>query len=228
VIRRGGRWLARGVVVLLAVPLIYLLASLAGGLIGNGHTARGGETRVGLVIGGIHTDLLIPLTPQVRARFAFAEGAGVPVLAEGAEWLLVGWGAREFYTTAGTYADITASAVVSGVTGDASVMRLEVLGWIGDLSAVPMIRMDEVQFTGLLDTLDATFARDAKGVRIALDHPGFSPTDAFFTAKGGFNIFRTCNVWVGEVMAEAGIPFGTWTPTPQAMRLALWRFHAGG
>jgi uncharacterized protein (TIGR02117 family) len=228
VIRRAGRWLGRAIAVMLAVPVVYMLASLGGGLVGNGHAARGGETRVGLVIGGIHTDFLIPLTPEVRARFAFAEGAGVPVLAEGAEWLLVGWGAREFYTTAGTYADITAHAVFSGVTGDTSVIRLEVVGPISDLSGVPMIRLDAAQLAALLDRLEATLARDAAGLPVALDHPGFSPTDAFFAAEGGFNILRTCNVWVGEVMAAAGIPFGSWTPTPQAMRLALWRFHGGG
>jgi uncharacterized protein (TIGR02117 family) len=228
VIRRGVRWLGRALAVTLALPLLYLLASLGGGLIGNGHDARRGEHPIGLVIGGIHTDLLIPLTPDVRARFAFAERAGVPVRAEGAEWLLVGWGAREFYTTAGTYADITASAVFSGVTGDTAVMRFEVVGPILDPAAVDMILLDAAQLGALLGQMEAALARDDLGQPIALDHPGFSPTDAFFAAEGGFNILRTCNVWVGEVMAAAGIPFGAWTPTPQAMRLALWRFHAGG
>jgi uncharacterized protein (TIGR02117 family) len=228
VIHRTGRWLARGLGLCLTVVAVYLAAAVAGGVWSNGHGAGHGDIRVGLIIGGIHTDLLIPLTPDVRARFAFAEGMGVPVLAEGAEWLLVGWGAREFYTTAGTYADITASALYSGVTGDTAVMRLEVLGWIGDLSEVPTITLDHAQFTALLDTLGDGLSRDGTGGPVAIDHPGFSPTDGFFAAKGGFNIFRTCNVWVGEVMAAAGVPFGRWTPTPYAVRLALWRFHPDG
>lgn len=33
---------------------------------------------------------------------------------------------------------------------------------------------------------------------------------------------RTCNVWVGERLRRAGLPFGNWTPTPQAVRLSLW------
>jgi Protein of unknown function (DUF2459) len=107
-------------------------------------------------------------------------------------------------------------------------MRLEVLGQIGDLSDVPMITVDDTQFAALLGALETMLVRDKGGRPVLLDHPGFSTTDAFFAAEGGFNILRTCNVWISEMMAAAGIPFGRWTPTPFAVRLALWRFHAGG
>ncbi len=222
------RWFARGLAAICAPILCYLLAALAGGLIGNGHAAHTGDTRIGLVIGGIHTDLLIPLTPAVRAQFDFAADSGVPVTALDAEWLLVGWGAHEFYTTAGTYADITAHAVWTGVTGDDSVMRLDAYGRLDDFSGISMVALDATQFAALIDALTATFAQGADGRPIPLVHPGFSSTDQFYAAKGPFNILRTCNVWVGETFAAAGIPFGRWTPTPFAVRAALWRFHPDG
>jgi uncharacterized protein (TIGR02117 family) len=217
--------MARGVGGVCVVILCYALAAFAGGLVGNGRVARAGEYRVGLVIGPIHTDLLIPLTPAVRARFDFAANAGVPVTAGGAEWLLVGWGAREFYTTAGTYADISAHAVWTGVTGDDAVMRLDAVGYIDDFSQIPLVDLDAAQFAALLEALATTFARDANGVPVAIAHPGFTATDQFYAARGPFNIMRTCNVWVGETFTAAGIPFGRWTPTPFAVRAALWRFH---
>jgi uncharacterized protein (TIGR02117 family) len=219
------RWIARGLVGLLVVILGYILAAAAGGLIGNGHAARGGDVRIGLLIGPIHTDLLIPLTPDVRARFGFAADAGVPVNADGVQWLLLGWGAREFYTTIGTYADVTAHALWSGVTGDAAVLRLDVAGGIDDFSQTPLIEIDAVQFAALLDVIATEFARGADGAPTAIAHPGFTPTDQFFTARGPFNILRTCNVWVAETFAAAGISFGRWTPAPFSVRLALWRFY---
>ena len=68
---------------LLAIPLLYLAASLALPLIpGPGPDHSGPPTRIiGLIQGPIHTDILFPLTPDTRARFAFAEAAGVPGLA---------------------------------------------------------------------------------------------------------------------------------------------------
>jgi uncharacterized protein (TIGR02117 family) len=229
VIAAGFCFVRRALAVVAAMVLVYLGSAALGGLIGNGNPIRAPtdtDYRIGLVIGPIHTDLLIPLTPTVRSRFAFATAAGVPLDAPGAEWLLIGWGAQEFYTTAGTYADITAHATWMGVTGDTAVMRLDAIGHISDFTDIPRITLDAVQFAALIDVIDATFQRDEQGAAITIDHPGFTASDQFFAATGHFNILRTCNVWVGEVMGAAGIAFGRWTPTPYAMRLSLWRFQS--
>ncbi|MCU0800866.1 MAG: DUF2459 domain-containing protein [Rhodobacteraceae bacterium] len=218
----------RAAALLAAVILGYLFAAGVGGLWGNGNRATDGEYRIGLVIGPIHTDLLIPLTPAVKTRLAFAIPDGVPLDAPGAEWLLLGWGAREFYTTAGTYADITARATFRAITGDSAVIRLDAIGRINDFTDIPLIAMDAVQFAALLDVLAASFAPGPDGVPVAIDHAGFTASDRFYPATGHFNILTTCNVWVGDVLGAAGVPFGRWTPTPQAMQLSLWRLHGEG
>ena len=102
----------------LALPVFYLAASILLPLIpGPGPNLSGLPThRIGLIQGPIHTDILFPLTPDTRARFGFAEPAGVPLNHPEAEWLVFGWGSAAFYTTAGTYADITASAVLTAAT----------------------------------------------------------------------------------------------------------------
>jgi uncharacterized protein (TIGR02117 family) len=227
-IRRALLAALRGAAVIAAVVLGYLAAAGIGGLWGNGNPASDGAYRIGLVIGPIHTDLLIPLTPAVKTRLAFAIPDGVPLDAPGAEWLLVGWGAKAFYTTAGTYADITAGATFRAVTGDEAVIRLDAIGRINDFSDIPLIQTDAVQFAALLEVIAAQFAPGPDGRPTAIDHPGFTASDRFYPAEGHFNILTTCNVWVGDVLGAAGIAFGRWTPTPHAMQLSLWRFHSAG
>jgi uncharacterized protein (TIGR02117 family) len=225
------RGFLRGVAGLVTGVGLYLGAAALGGVIGNGAPAMAPTNdlyRVGLIIGPVHTDLLIPLTPYLRARMAFAAEAGVPVGDPGAEWLIVGWGAEEFYTTVGAYSDLTAQAVWSGITGDASVLRVDVAGRIGDFEGIDLLALTPDQFGALTDAVLETFERDAAGAPVALDAPGFTFSDAFFRAQGGFHLFRTCNVWVSNVMARAGVPFGRWTPTPYAVRLAVWRFGPDG
>ena len=94
----------------LALPVLYALASVVLPLIpGPGPDLSGPPARqIGLLQGPIHTDILFPLTPEVRETFTFAEPAGVPINHPDAQWLILGWGSAAFYTTAGTYADITA------------------------------------------------------------------------------------------------------------------------
>ncbi|MFO1204139.1 MAG: DUF2459 domain-containing protein [Tabrizicola sp.] len=215
--RRALRFLA----LILALPALYLLASVTLPLIpGPGPDLSGPPARtIGLLQGPIHTDILFPLTPETRSRFAFAEAAGVPINHPKADWLLLGWGSAAFYTTAGTYADITASAVLIAATGDNAVIRLDALGPLPQMQNLRYLQLSEAQFQALLAQTSATFASREK-----LAHPGFTGTDAFFPAKGHFSLLRTCNVWLGETMRASGIRFGLWTPANWSVTLSLDRF----
>jgi hypothetical protein len=46
----------------------------------------------------------------------------------------------------------------------------------------------------------------------------------FYEANSHFSIFRTCNVWIAEVLRGAGVPMGIWTPTPYSVSLSRWWF----
>jgi uncharacterized protein (TIGR02117 family) len=203
---------------ILALPVLYLAASLALPLVpGPAADLSGPPTRqIGLLQGPIHTDILFPLTPEVRARFAFAEAAGVPLHHPGAEWLVFGWGSAAFYTSAGTYADITASAVLTAALGDSAVIRLDALGPLQPLENLRFLSLSEAQFQALLTRTGTAFAS-----RTRLSQPGFTGTDAFFPALGRFSALRTCNVWLGETLRAAGIPFGLWTPANWSVTLSL-------
>jgi uncharacterized protein (TIGR02117 family) len=204
----------------LALPVLYLAASVLLPLIpGPGPDYRDSYTRqIGLLQGPIHTDILLPLAPETRDRFAFAEAAGVPLNHPDAEWLAFGWGSAAFYTTAGTYADITASAVLTAASGDDAVIRLDALGRLPKMENLRFLNLSEEQFQALLSQTAAAFASQT-----AIDHPGFTGTDAFFPAHGHFNLLRTCNVWLGETLRASGIPFGLWTPANWSVSLSLSR-----
>ncbi len=225
-IRRLLRLMLRGALVLAGAITLYLAAAVAGALIPGPRAAIDGapEIEIALAEGPIHYDFLLPLTPEVRSRFGFAEQAGVAVADPDARWLVVGWGAREFYTSVGSYGDVSAAALFWGVVGDASVMRLGAVGEIGNPEAVATLRLSRPQFEALLAALDAGFRRDATGAPIVLDGVHLGANDGFYEGTGGFHLGRTCNVWVSEVLRAAGLRFGIWTPTPYAVRLSLWRF----
>ena len=218
---RAALWL--GVTPVLVIAL-YLLAAVLGGLVPGAHAAieGGADVRIGLAKGPIHYDFLLPATPETRARFAFAENAGVPVFHPDAAWLIVGWGGRAFYTSVGTYHDISARAVWLGVTGDRSVMHLDAVGQIGSPPGVSYIWLSAAQYSALIDAIIGSFALET-GQPVLLPDLGQNDTDAFYAGRGGFNILHTCNVWVGDMLRKAGVAFGGWTPTTWAVRLSLWR-----
>lgn len=111
--------------------ILYLLASLIGAVIPSGPSERVDAPRdisIRLVPGPIHYDFLLPLTPETRTVFAGLADAGVPVARPEAAWVLVGWGSEAFYTSVGTYRDLSFSAIWRAAIGDASVLRVDVYG----------------------------------------------------------------------------------------------------
>ena len=201
---------------------VYLVAAVAGGLIaGPAVTPLPGvpAQTIALVAGPIHTDLLLPLTPDIRTAFAFSQGDKLPVSHPNARWLIVGWGARGVYTTLGDWGDVRLPILLRAVTGDTAVMRLDITGAF-DMGGVTLIPVTDAQLATLTSTIRASMTDTP------LPDHGFTDTDRYYPATGRFHIMRTCNVWVGETLRAAGVPFGIWTPTPYAMRLSLWRFHS--
>ena len=221
------KWLFRALLTLLAVPVLFLVAGALGGLV-EGQRAQvdgaGAPVTIALIQGPLHTDVLLPINADLRDRFAFATAAGVPLDDPRSQWLLVGWGSRAFYTTAGSYADITASAAFTAITGDSAVIRLDVLPDLTGWAEVQELPLSPAQYGRLLAQIDGAFSRDAFGEVIWIAGAGLTTTDAFFEARGHFNIFRSCNVWLGQVLRASGLRFGAWTPTTTAVNLSLWRF----
>lgn len=221
------RWIGRAFLLPILLISLYCLLALLGalipsagtnGLLGQPHPDRPHE--VSLVAGPIHYDFLIPIDAQLRQRFAFLGDAGLPVADPNSQWLLIGWGARDFYTTIGNYQDVEIGAILRGATGDHSVLRVDVLGALPPLPELPKVRFSDTEYGAFLSAIAGSFARDATQRVQKLPQAGFTPGDAFFAAKGQFHLFRTCNTWVARMILASGRRFGAWTPLPYSVRLS--------
>ena len=221
------RWFLRAITAIICLPLVYFAAGFVGAVIPGKHAdlAPGTDVLIGLARAPIHYDFLLPLSPELRARYDFAASAGVPIHAPQAEWLLVGWGSEAFYTSAGSYADMQLGAVITAITGDQAVLHLDVAGDVSRVDGIAYFTLSDSQYQALLASLEANFQRDQTGAPLALD-AHFNDHDAFFAAKGDFSLLHPCNAWLGETLRAAGVPFGIWTPTPHAVELSL-RWHQG-
>ncbi|MDB5663952.1 TIGR02117 family protein [Cypionkella sp.] len=221
------RRLLWAITAIICLPLLYFAAGFVGALIPGKYAdlPQGTDVLIGLARAPIHYDFLLPMSPELRARYGFAESAGVPVQAPQAEWLLVGWGSEAFYTTAGSYGDMKPGAVWTAITGDKAVLHLDVAGDVSGVDGIEYLTLSEAQYAALLASLDANFQRDQIGAPLPLP-AHFNDHDAFFAANGHFSLLYPCNAWLGKTLRAAGVPFGIWTPTPQAVELSL-RWHEG-
>ena len=191
---------------------------------GNAFDGRPGRTII-LLESPLHTDILLPADPDVRARFGFLRGSRVPLNHPALRWLSFGWGSRAFYTTAGSYADIAPGAVWKAATGDAAVMRVVGLPAI-DASSLRRIALSSSGFERLLTRIASSFAVGPDGTPVKID-ASIGPDDAFYAATGRFSLFHPCNEWTRKALRAAGVPAGRWTPTAHSLALALDRHDRG-
>ena len=228
-------WLKRGLRVGLAVVLSavstatgLIAAFLAAAAMGGAVPAERVERSVGaleheivLLEGLLHTDILLPATPQVRRAFAFARDTQLPIDAPGLRWLSVGWGSKAFYTTAGTYGDIELGTAWRAATGDSVVVRLVGFGPLADGADLRRLAIDEAGLDILIDRAVSSLRRTADGRPERVIGASLTPGDVFYEAQGRFSLLNPCNEWARQTLRAAGFGVGTWTPTTFALGASI-------
>ncbi|MEM7300372.1 MAG: TIGR02117 family protein [Pseudomonadota bacterium] len=226
ILRSLAKTIVVGIVILIAVPVAYVFAAFAGAAIPSGSsipTKRGPELsrEIVLLTTLLHTDIAIKADDAVLEKFDFLWRSTLPLAHPNLKYVGFGWGSRAFYTSAGNYTDITPGAVFKAVTGDDPVMRVVAMGDVSNVEDSIKISLTEPQFQTLLSLIYSSFKNHQLGKVSQLEGISIGPNDAFFPANGHFDIFRPCNVWVGEVLSGAGVGTGIWTPTSQSLELSL-------
>lgn len=209
--RNGGIYALRIVRKLLGAVVLTLAGYFAAAAIGAVIPANGGRgppahgVRIYVADNGAHTDLILPAA-------AFRDFARPEHLADprhGAEpYLAFGWGDRDFYLHTARWRDLnlwrTAKALIGAGSTVLHVAHVPEPRPSGGVRAL-LLRPEE--YRRLVAYVRATVAAGPV-VR------GYGARDAFYTAKGGYSAFRTCNEWTGRGLREAGVPMGLWTPLP--------------
>jgi len=169
----------------------------------------------------IHTDIAIPLDASVRQRFAFLESDGLPLNAEGARYLVFGWGGRAFYIETPTWSELKPLPLLKGITADASAMHVGLTGDIGEPDpTVAGYDIPTATFERLLDYIRNGF-RDEAGKPMLIEGAGYGEYDLFYEAHGTFTALLGCNIWAGHALREAGLRTGWWTPLPVLLRYSM-------
>lgn len=175
---------------------------------------------VHLAANPIHTDILLPATPEVLERFGFLARDGLDLGHPALRTVVVGWGGRAFYTQTPTWDQLRFDAVWRSATVDRSVLHVA-LGGAVDEAGPGILRLDlsDAAFAALLDFMAAGFEAGPDGTPAVLPGAGYGPFDRFYEARGRFNLFLGCNTWTAAALRAAGLPTGWWSPLPPTL---LW------
>jgi hypothetical protein len=183
------RFLRLAAIALLAPLGLYLAAAAILGHVPANRDWRQPDTGITIFVqtNGLHTGIVLPAGPH--------------------RWRAYGWGEREFYLNTPRWQDIRPGRVIAALAGsDATLVHVDDLDdFVADENWRPL-RIRPGEYQRLHAFIAATFA----------DHPtvmpGYGPRDRFYTGRGRYSAFSTCNGWTGNALRHAGVRTGLWTP----------------
>ncbi|ESR26538.1 hypothetical protein N177_0757 [Lutibaculum baratangense AMV1] len=218
--------LKRTALAVAAGAAVALLALALGVLVPRPGSAvpasRGEGARVLLLANPIHTDIVLPATPEILGRFEFLAEDGLALDHPDLANLVFGWGARDFYINTPIWSDLRPGPAARALTVDRSVMHVSLAGPIGeDGPDLRCLDLGEAELDRLLAAIEARFSRGAGGRPRLIAGAGYTPYDRFYEAEGWFNLLVGCNTFTAGALRAAGITTGLWTPLPATLFLSL-------
>jgi uncharacterized protein (TIGR02117 family) len=161
---------------------------------------------------GVHTDIVLPLAGEGQRWMQLFPAASFPSVPADAAFVAIGWGDREFYLNTPRWSDLTAERALQALSGSGrSLAHVSFLRAQDVRRTSYRVPLTADQYTALTQyILSSLVVTKQRAVPVTGYHYGRN--DAFFEARGSYNLFNTCNTWTGRGLRWAGVRISAWTP----------------
>lgn len=201
-IRFGARLLAA----FLLLIALYLIAALGFALwpVSGRAQQADSEPVVYVCTSPAHADIVLPSRDPLIDWSALFPAVARPDLPAEA-YLAFGWGDLRFFREVPSWADVRPAIALGALSGlnDAALRVIAVSPPANDPECVPLT-VDRAGRQALIDHIRATVADATPAAQDRLE--------AYYLAKGRYSPLRTCNQWVSEGLAAAGLPHARFAP----------------
>ena len=193
----------------------YLIAAWVGSSIpqNSDWIAPGDGVDILVETNGLHTSIVVPIVNEQKDwREVFPSAARPLPSGFKPTHIAIGYGEREIFLHVAEWSDLTLGSALRIVTvgGDALLRTSHYLRPAPSKYHRPL-RITHDQYADLIDSIDISVPDLTPG-EIREELHGTYSDDSYYEAHGSYTAVNTCNTWVGNRLADAGIPMGLWTP----------------
>ena len=213
--KRCFKWTLLAVLAYIAILLIGLIP------VNNDFVPAENGVTIYVISNAVHADIIVPCENEV---FNWNEPFGTTDFVgdvTGESHVAIGWGDRGFFLETQTWDDFKLSTAVNALLVP-SECCLHVSYTRPDYYLNPTaVTISNEQYKTLVEFIDGSFKKDANEKFIQIEGEAYSTNDAFFTAKGNYHMFNTCNSWVGRALKSAGVRVPWLSPMPKSPMLYI-------
>lgn len=222
--RRALKLLARSLAGLLALPILYFVAALIGGLIPANPGWREAERGITIFVrtNGVHTWLMMPTVAAGMDWRPLAPAEHIKDPRYAGNYLAIGYGNRDFYLNTPSWSDLSPRIALAAAIGQGlGLVHVEHERDPRANDYQKPIVLTPGEYRKLATHVRRSFDLDGGGRTVPLLGRGYGPADTFYEGRGRYDAHRTCNEWTGEALRAAGVRTGIWTPLSQSIMLRL-------
>lgn len=199
----------------LFIGLYFLAAGICCCIpVNTGYQPQPDGIEIAVISNGVHTDIAVPVANGTADWRHLLSMSDVQQADSSYEYVSFGWGDKGFYIGTPTWADLKASTAVKAMFWmSTSAMHVT---WRKSLPPEQLrchrFRISREKYAALCQYIRETFAIDNNQRAEYIQAKSYGLHDAFYEAKGTYNLFETCNVWTGCGLKKAGVRVALWTP----------------
>ena len=206
---RAGAW-ALGTII--SATVLFLLAAWIGSSIPRNRAWTEPADGIEIMVGdnGIHTEIVMPLVSSVKDWRTTFPSSDVLDHARPYTHVAVSWGEREGFLNTPTWADLSLSTAVGAAFSGDGLLHVAHYVRPAPGSSNRPLRLTRMQYEKLVAAIERQAPVPGEGKPLR----GYARYDVFYDAPGTYHLGNTCNQWTSDMLAEAGVKTGFWTPLP--------------
>jgi uncharacterized protein (TIGR02117 family) len=158
---------------------------------------------------GVHTAIVMPLVTAQKDWRAELPASDLAAPNETYTHVSISWGERDVFLHTPTWADLSPLAVLRIVTvGGQAVLHVAHYVRPAPDATIRPLRLSESDYARLVRRIEREIPPRAG----RKTYRGYGREDVFYDGRGRYTAIHTCNQWISDMLAAAGVRTGWWTP----------------
>ncbi len=200
----------------IAFVALYLLAAFVLSIISVNKEPSPSPANISIYIltNGDHTDVVLPVknktfdwSKEIKFQNTISKDTT-------ANYVAFGWGDKGFYLNTPTWSQLKFSVAFKAAFAlSTAAIHATFYKTIEENAACKKILLNELEYSRLVTYVQKNFKTDSSGNIINIKtNANYNNEDAFYEAKGRYNLFCTCNTWANNALKACGQKACLWTP----------------
>jgi len=163
---------------------------------------------------GVHTDIVVPVKNEQMDWSSEVKFENTVSKDTSAKFAAFGWGDKGFYLQTPTWSQLKFSVAFKAAFAlSTSAIHATFYKGLTEGDDCKKIMICRDQYQRLVNFIQQSFKTDSAGHFINIKtNANYGNSDAFYEAKGKYNLFYTCNTWANNALKSCGQKACAWTP----------------